>query len=139
MSLRHVLAAASVLVVSLAVSACSNQAEGERCDRLNNDDDCQEGLVCKPGTELGSNADTCCPPGDGTSDLPECTLGGGAASNGTGTGASSGVTVPAATVTSSSTSTGGDGGGGSSGDGGGGASSQGGGGTSPGAGGAGGT
>lgn len=122
MSLRYVLAAAWIVVAALAFPACSNQAEGERCDVNNNNDDCQEGLICKPSTELGGSADICCP--EGTSELPECTIGGGASSTTTGTGATTTATTATTTVTSSSTSTGdggaggGGGGGGAPGDGG---------------------
>jgi len=127
MSLRNVLAAASIVIASFAFPACSNQAEGERCDVNNNDDDCQEGLICTSSRELGGSADYCCPPGQGTSELPECTLGGGLTGTGTGsavsTGAAVGSSASSASVSASSSSGGGDGG---AGGGTGGASSQGG-------------
>jgi hypothetical protein len=60
--------ASSVLlaaIAALALSAgCSNQGEGEFCDRLNGNTDCQDGLVCgtAPGIAAGSgNTDRCCP------------------------------------------------------------------------------
>jgi hypothetical protein len=53
------------LLAGLAV-ACSNQGEGERCDTLadnGGNDDCQDGLVCTPGTSLNppQSTDRCCP------------------------------------------------------------------------------
>ncbi len=42
--------------------ACSNQAEGERCDTLNGNDDCASGLVCYPQAQLKDTiSDRCCP------------------------------------------------------------------------------
>ena len=47
----------------IAITACSNYGEGERCDVLNNNDDCDDGLQCTPKAQLGlgSNSDRCCP------------------------------------------------------------------------------
>ena len=63
----------AALLVAAPLAACSNQAEGERCDRNNNNDDCQDGLVCKSSAELGGNADICCP--EGGSEVDEGVLG----------------------------------------------------------------
>ncbi|HVW26510.1 MAG TPA: hypothetical protein VHC69_14175 [Polyangiaceae bacterium] len=52
-----------VLGVS-AASACSNQGEGQRCDKNSGDSDCASGLVCKtiPGSMAGSLPESvCCP------------------------------------------------------------------------------
>jgi hypothetical protein len=49
----------------LVLSACSNQGEGERCELLNNSDDCQDGLVCTDTNALPEGFKTsplCCPP-----------------------------------------------------------------------------
>lgn len=59
----------SLLVLS--VPACSEQAEGERCDRAKaGDTDCDAGLTCvAEGELLVKGADRCCPPeGQETSD-----------------------------------------------------------------------
>ena len=55
-------ALAAVLVsaagLSLSLSACSNQGEGERCDTRGDkqgNDECQDGLTCRPGVFR------CCP------------------------------------------------------------------------------
>jgi hypothetical protein len=54
-----------VAVALAAASACSNQGQGERCDKNNNDADCSAGLVCTsasllaPGLPVGSAI--CCP------------------------------------------------------------------------------
>ena len=51
---------ASLLGGALFV-ACSNQAEGERCDPRFANEDCRDGLICKRATELGGLYDLCCP------------------------------------------------------------------------------
>ncbi|HQY62075.1 MAG: hypothetical protein IPF92_12895 [Myxococcales bacterium] len=62
-------AATAALALGLAVllgqASCSNQSEGQRCNILGDNagnDDCQEGLVCKPKGQLnGAQDDLCCP------------------------------------------------------------------------------
>ncbi len=46
-----------------AAVACSNQGEGDFCDALNGNNDCQDGLECipAPGITGGANRDRCCP------------------------------------------------------------------------------
>jgi hypothetical protein len=69
----------AVLLLSAAaaasiVAACSNQGEGEVCDRRagnNGNDDCQSGLVCV--TTLVPAR--CCPPDRSTATTPACALG----------------------------------------------------------------
>jgi hypothetical protein len=56
---------------SVALPGCSNQGEGERCSKLNDNpdgtsNDCQSGLVCTSKDVLHSNADLCCPPSNPT-------------------------------------------------------------------------
>ena len=51
----------SCLVGGALFAACSNQAEGQRCDPRFGNDDCQDGLVCKRASELGGVYDICCP------------------------------------------------------------------------------
>ena len=74
--LRTLTSTALVFGAVAAVSAgCTRQAEGERCDfEWAGDQDCADGLVCKPcGDLLTSNgADRCCP-ADGSSTDPRCT------------------------------------------------------------------
>jgi hypothetical protein len=70
--------AVSVLVGGwIALSACSNQSEGERCDVANGDEDCKtdEGLVCFPKAQLSApfnNADRCCPRDRSTAKTDPC-------------------------------------------------------------------
>jgi hypothetical protein len=55
---------AAVLAATI-VPACSNMAEGERCDvRSDNggNDDCQDGLRCTPAGDVRQPSDICCPP-----------------------------------------------------------------------------
>lgn len=50
-------------VSCLVILACSKQGEGERCDRsVNEDEDCESGLVCKTKETLNQPTDRCCPP-----------------------------------------------------------------------------
>jgi hypothetical protein len=55
-----------VATAFVVASACSDQGEGQRCDRNNNDADCSPGFVCLPTASLtGLKAPTgsaiCCP------------------------------------------------------------------------------
>lgn len=59
----------------LAVAACSNQGEGERCDSLNGDEDCKtdEGLTCYPAALLNNaGSDRCCPRDRAQATHPVC-------------------------------------------------------------------
>lgn len=61
----------------VALSACSNYGEGDRCERLNNNDDCQDGLQCTFKEQLpqGYNAsDRCCPVDRTRATHPACAL-----------------------------------------------------------------
>lgn len=69
----------------LALSACSNQGEGERCEFLNGNDDCKDGLICLPATPqpnagLGvvnppfNNSDRCCPLDRSQATHPACVI-----------------------------------------------------------------
>jgi hypothetical protein len=74
--------AAAIVTVALvsgwiALSACSNMSEGERCQVANNSDDCQDGLICLPANQVNpnyANADRCCPPDRTKATHPACTL-----------------------------------------------------------------
>ncbi len=73
---------ASLLALGFA-PGCSQQAEGERCDKLKTGDaDCGDGLVCVKKSELlDASADRCCPPGTSFGDQ-RCTQKGTEASSG---------------------------------------------------------
>jgi hypothetical protein len=101
---RFALLVAVTLAAPALTVACSNQAEGERCDRNNEDEDCQEGLICKSSQELGGSADICCPKEEGASEIAACIRGGGAtavASTGSGATATSTTTSDASSSVSS--------------------------------------
>lgn len=55
-----------VVVCGVFVGACSNQAEGDRCDSQNGNDDCEDGLVCTPGKNI------CCPVPPNAPTTPGC-------------------------------------------------------------------
>lgn len=71
-------AAACLLAVSLFPS-CTNQGEGDRCSTLNGNDDCQDGLVCTPGSALNppQNTDICCPSDRSQATTTVCSIGAG--------------------------------------------------------------
>ena len=57
------------------VVACSNNAEGERCDQASDNggnDDCQDGLICTPKSDLGTSSDLCCPADRTQATTPQC-------------------------------------------------------------------
>ena len=67
-----------VAVALLVASACSDQAEGDRCSKDNGDTDCASGLICKQLSELGggaAGAGVCCPPPNGSPATTEVCLG----------------------------------------------------------------
>lgn len=71
------LVTSALLGVFVALSACSNQGEGERCNFLNGDEDCKtdEGLVCYQAAQLtDKDADRCCPRDRNTATNPLCKL-----------------------------------------------------------------
>jgi hypothetical protein len=74
----------------LSLVACGNQAEGERCDKLNSNADCESPLVCTPftGTEQGQSYAVCCPSNPLTSTASACIV--GATTGGGGSGGSAG-------------------------------------------------
>ncbi len=44
------------------MTACSSLSEeGESCDRANGNDDCENGLVCRPEWEIQATESVCCP------------------------------------------------------------------------------
>lgn len=61
----------------IALSACSNNGEGERCQFANGSDDCQDGLACLQSSQVNpsyNNSDRCCPPDRAKATHPACTL-----------------------------------------------------------------
>lgn len=61
----------------VSLVACANMAEGDRCEVLNGNDDCQSGLVCLPAGQVNqpyNNSDRCCPVDRSTATHPACTL-----------------------------------------------------------------
>ena len=83
------------------ILACSKQGEGERCDRqVNEDEDCESGLVCKTKETLNQPTDRCCPPeGAAVSDDRCRTVSAPASSGGSSSG---GATSSSGGATSSS-------------------------------------
>src|SRR5690606_14242775 len=76
---RNLAAAVTALTLGgwLALVACSNNAEGERCQTANNNDDCQDGLICLAAAQVNpsyNSSDRCCPPDRSTATHPACTL-----------------------------------------------------------------
>lgn len=48
----------------VALTACSNYEEGERCEFLNGNEDCADGLTCTPKAQINTpydSSDRCCP------------------------------------------------------------------------------
>jgi hypothetical protein len=72
----------AVVCMMFAAAACSNQAEGERCEFDNGNDDCQDGLICIPASPRQgapytvnpqyATSDRCCPPDFHQSTHPAC-------------------------------------------------------------------
>lgn len=63
-----------MFALALSLMACSNQAEGERCDLDNGDLDCESDLVCRSLQSLGGGEGAiCCP--EGTPTVAACSVG----------------------------------------------------------------
>jgi len=68
----------------VALTACSNYGEGERCETLNGNDDCTDGLQCTPKAQLAvpyNTADRCCPVDRTLAKEPSCAVPQNAAGN----------------------------------------------------------
>ncbi len=99
MRTRHVVLG---LFCSAVLFACSKQSEGERCQLLNYNNDCDSGLLCTSARDLQATdeVDRCCPPGNTFSDsrcdrrakgpIAGTGTGGGSATTGTGGGSQAG-------------------------------------------------
>ncbi len=60
-------------VAVLGQVGCSNQSEGQRCSIDNNNDDCQDGLICKSKDLLNGAQDSlCCPADSKAAVAPAC-------------------------------------------------------------------
>jgi hypothetical protein len=69
------LALGAVFAGFIALTACSNYAEGERCELGNGNEDCTSGLVCTPKARLAAPynvSDRCCPPDLATATAVAC-------------------------------------------------------------------
>ena len=77
--LRTTLIVSALLVAGwTALSACSNQGEGERCELGNGDDECKDGLICTAAVQLPlgfNSSDRCCPVDRSQSTTEECRVG----------------------------------------------------------------
>src|SRR5688572_21860724 len=91
---------ASALTPALFMPACSQQGEGERCDSINGDTDCDDGLKCVSKNDLADAAtDRCCNPDQTTWSDSRCRhgsapverMGGGPSSGGTASGPKAGA------------------------------------------------
>ncbi|MEZ4301035.1 MAG: hypothetical protein R3B70_39230 [Polyangiaceae bacterium] len=92
---RPSLLPALVILVAASLTAlvpgCGKNGEGERCDRENNDVDCEPPLVCTPAYLIGRPSDLCCPSDLSSATDARCkpntaTVGeGGGGTGGTGT------------------------------------------------------
>jgi hypothetical protein len=92
------------LTVLVLAFACSKQGEGERCNLVNGNGDCEDGLQCV-GTKGGNDCDTaesrfdclpkiCCPPPPQRSAVEQCNqyqYGEVRGTGGSGAGGNSGV------------------------------------------------
>ena len=59
----------------VALAACSNYDEGERCETLNGKDDCADPLQCIPKAQIPvpyNSSDRCCPANRATATHPAC-------------------------------------------------------------------
>lgn len=59
----------------VALAACSNYDEGERCETLNGNDDCADPLQCIPKAQIPvpyNGSDRCCPANRAAATHPAC-------------------------------------------------------------------
>ena len=85
----------------VALTACSNYQEGDRCEILNGNSDCADPLQCTPKAQINTpynSSDRCCPVDRTTATHPACTvlqspITGDSAPNDANTGPGADVTV----------------------------------------------
>ena len=61
----------------IALTACSDYEEGDRCEILNGNSDCASPLQCKPKAQINTpynSSDRCCPVDRTTATHPACTV-----------------------------------------------------------------
>jgi hypothetical protein len=61
----------------VALTACSNYQEGDRCEILNGNSDCADPLQCTPKAQINTpynSSDRCCPVDRTTATHPACTV-----------------------------------------------------------------
>ncbi len=61
----------------IALAACSNYSEGDRCEILNGNSDCADPLQCTPKAQINTpynSSDRCCPVDRTTATHPACTV-----------------------------------------------------------------
>jgi hypothetical protein len=61
----------------IALTACSDYQEGDRCEVLNGNGDCASGLQCLPKAVINTpynSSDRCCPVDRSTATHPACTV-----------------------------------------------------------------
>ena len=61
----------------VALTACSDYEEGDRCEILNGNSDCASGLQCLPKAVINTpynSSDRCCPVDRTTATHPACTI-----------------------------------------------------------------
>ena len=93
-----------VLVGGVWAIACGAGSEGESCDLGLANDDCENGLICRPAAEIQADEPTCCPPGGSAKDqkckpavptgyVPDPSIDASYAADGNATGGSGGGTA----------------------------------------------
>lgn len=67
----------TALSAFVALTACSNYEEGERCETLNGNQDCKDGLQCTPKAQINTpydSSDRCCPVDRTKATHPACVI-----------------------------------------------------------------
>ena len=67
----------TALAAFVALTACSNYDEGERCEVLNGNEDCADGLQCTPKAQINTpydSSDRCCPVDRTKATHPACVV-----------------------------------------------------------------
>lgn len=67
----------TALAAFVALTSCTNYEEGERCEVLNGNEDCNDGLTCTPKAQINTpydSSDRCCPADRTTATHPACVV-----------------------------------------------------------------